>query len=493
MERLSYEALKRINNFLLVVSSICLAGALAAVAYLLVEHGRIEEIKGSLLTQQALQEELMRGAESGHALFPHISKDISFVLNPALKRTSWKGGQGADYPINSIGLRGPEIGPKAAGTTRIALVGDSVLFGWKLPDSDRVSVLMQAMLDGHFGRGRYEVVSIALPGWNVLDQDGFLRRHLSRIDPDYVIWSLMRNDLIDSAGAAPPGVLVRWNAPQKASEQPFQPPKGSDHMKDSPTYSIGQRWRDNLRRIESFERDYGVPVSLLWWQARRRALLDHPMAQLRVDLPVVWIPEDYRYDEAAWCVAPPDCHPTRWANERLAIGLLGELIERGVVGSMRFDDQQREILDAFATERQRRSTPEQRQRFFLERADRVPERFALENAQEAVLYGVDEGKMALNGILLLRGRGAERSLLLEIGSLTPRSGVTQEIRLLVRNEAGEAVERQSELEGERARIRMDLPEATGFGLYEIEWAFAYSECEGPGACHSGRLENAELQ
>jgi hypothetical protein len=40
---------------------------------------------------------------------------------------------------------------------------------------------------------------------------------------------------------------------------------------------------------------------------------------------------------------------------------------------------------------------------------------------------------------------------------------------------------------------VDLPEAVGFGLYEIEWTFAYSECEGPGTCYSARLENAELQ
>jgi hypothetical protein len=492
MERLSYEALARINSFLLVVSGASLAVALAAGAYLLVERGRIREIKGNLLGQQALQEELMQGAKSKHSLYPHIAKDISFVLNPAMKRTTWKGG-GADYPINSIGLRGREIGPKPPGTTRIALVGDSVFFGYRLPDPDRLSVIMQSRLDDSFGPGRYEVVTVALPGWNVADQDGFLRRHLSRIDPDYVIWSLMRNDLLDSAGAAPPGVQLRWNAPQKASEQPFQPPLGSGHIKDSPTYSVMARWRDNLRRVEGFEREHGVPVSLLWWQARRRALVDRWVAEFRVELPLVVIPERYRYDEASWCVEPADCHPSRWGNERLAIGLLGELIERGTVDPMHFDAEQKEVLAAFVAECQRVSTPEEQRLFFGEGADRVPERFTLEDARETVLFGVEEGKMGLNGILMLRGRNAERSLLMEIGSLAPRHGKRQEIRLLVRNEAGETAEDRSVFEAERTRMRVELPEAVGFGLYEIEWTFAYSECEAPGACYSARLENAELQ
>jgi hypothetical protein len=75
---------------------------------------------------------------------------------------------------------------------------------------------------------------------------------------------------------------MRWNARQKASEQPFQHPKGSSHLKESPTYSIWQRWQENVRRIESFERDHGVPVSLLWWQARRWAVLDHLLTELRL-------------------------------------------------------------------------------------------------------------------------------------------------------------------------------------------------------------------
>ncbi len=492
MERLSYEALSRINSVLLVVSAIGLAAAATAVGHLLLERGRLREIEAGLLARQALQEELMRGADPAHVLFPHVARDLSFVLNPAMKRTTWKAG-GTEYPVNGLGLRGPEIAPKPEATTRIALVGDSVVFGWKLGDADRLSASMQARLDEDFGPGRYEVVTVALPGWNVVDQDAFLRRHLSRIAPDHVIWSLMRNDVFDSPGPAPPGIPMLWNAPQKTSEQPFQVTKAASHLKDVPAPGLRERWRDNLRRIAAFQRDFAVPVSLLWWQARHRALFDLSLAESGVELPLWTVPAEYRYEDPSWCVAAPDCHPSLRANQRVAIGLLGALVDRGVVAPIAFDPAEREFLDAFAAERRRPRGPEEQKRFFGALADRLPGSFSLELAQEAVLFGLDGRRMRLDGLLLLRGRSDERSLRMEIGSLARRPGRSQEIRLRVRNERGEARETRVALRGPRTPVRVELPEAAGFGLYEIEWSFAHSECEAPGLCHSATLQSAALR
>ncbi len=489
MARLSYEALARINALLIAVSAVSVTLALGTAAYLFLERDRIRELKGTLLAQHELQAELLRDGMAKHAHFPHLSRDISFVLNPVLETSTWKA-RGEPYPINGIGLRGAEIETKEADTVRIALVGDSVFFGYKLSEEDRLETVMQSLLDRLPEDGRYHVVTVALPAWNVRDQDAFLRHHLARIDPDHVIWSFGPNDQVDSPGTGPPGILLTWNAPHKTAEQPFRF-GGPVRMKASPAYSIRARWRDNLDRITRFAAEHDVPVSLLWWRPKDRALLDRALEEADFGAPLVVVPAEYRYQDA-WCVEPTDCHPSRWANERVAIGLLGELVERNRVAPIAFDAGQSEILGAFAAERGRATTAAERDRYFGRGAERVPGRISGEEAAEAAVFGLEDGRMGLNGMLLLRGQPGQRTLAMEVASLGPRRG-SQEVRLVVRNEDGEAAERRVAIGEAGAEVRMQVPEPAGFGLLEIEWTFAHSECDSPSACYSARLLAAELR
>ena len=119
---LSRESLQRLSGFLLVISVALLTAVIVLSAYIFWEKRQLAQLKGGLLAQQQLQEELLAGQDSDHAPFPHLVPGISYALNPAMQQASWKTGENLPYRINRIGLRGREIPAKAAGVTRTEVV-----------------------------------------------------------------------------------------------------------------------------------------------------------------------------------------------------------------------------------------------------------------------------------------------------------------------------------------------------------------------------------
>lgn len=487
---LSRESLQRLTGFLLVVSAASFTAVIGLSLFIYLEKQDTAELRGSLLAQEQLQRELLAGQDSDRAPYPHLDPGISFVLNPGMGQATWKTGPELPYRINSIGLRGREIRPKAQGVSRIALVGDSVLFGWKLKDDDRLADQLQDMANRRFGAGSYEFITLALPGWNTRDQARFLRRHLARLNPDYIVWSIIRNDLLDTGGVVPPGLLATWNSPHKQLEQPFQflPPA---RVRDAPAPAILSRWVSNLRQIESFAGEFDIPTSLLWWRARHRALFDYVLADSGVDLPVLYIPGSFRYDQENWCIAFPDCHPTRWANELLAIGVMDLLASHGVIPDPGWSEEERRVTAAFRQERQQGSSPEQQLAFLRDQAARIPDRMS--GSDEAgVVFGLRGGRMQRNGMLLLRQAGTAAALEMDVEPLWQRPGPALQMDLRVSNSSGQAVTASYPIEPAGRQIRLELPVDTTFGLYQLEWLFNYSECERPSACFSARLRSARL-
>lgn len=489
-EGLSRASLQRLTSFLLVVAAALLTAVIALSLYILWDKRELAELKGSLLAQRQLQEELLANQDSDNAPYPHLVPGISYVLNPAMQQATWKTGEHQPYHINRIGLRGREIQAKPNGVKRIALVGDSVLFGWKLSDEDRLENLLQNLVDNRLGAGKYEFVTIAIPGWNIIDQERFLRSHLARLNPDYIVWSIIRNDLLDSGGVIPPGMLAAWNSPHKELEQPFQflPPA---LLRDAPAPEILSRWQTNLRVISEFSGEHHIPTSLLWWRARHRATLDYAMAGAGIELPVLYVPGQYRYDDGNWCVAFPDCHPTRWANERLAIAVLGELASQGVMASLSWDQGEQAVLDAFDKEQERSSTPAEQQAYMEEQAARIPDHYS-PAAPGGVVFGVHESKMQRNGLILLRRNGAATGLALEVAPLWMRPGPPLQLDIRVKSGDNRTVESSYTLDKPSTLIEMNLPPGANFGVYQIEWLFSYSECERPSACFSAELKSARL-
>ena len=117
MNQLDRRSLTRISQFFLGLSAVLLTLVVVLVVNYFAERQNLERLTASLLSEQALQEELMAGSTSDQVAYPHVVSDLSFVLNPGLQRATWKAPESEDYPVSKIGLRGPEITRKAGSMT----------------------------------------------------------------------------------------------------------------------------------------------------------------------------------------------------------------------------------------------------------------------------------------------------------------------------------------------------------------------------------------
>jgi hypothetical protein len=120
--------------------------------------------------------------------------------NPRLRFELRPGGavrSEVEYRVNAEGLRGPEVSvEKPQGVRRVALLGDSIAFGYWVADEDGLARQLESMLDEVRGTGpRVEVLNFGVPGYN-LDQDiETLRSRALRFDPDVVVLAFCLNDL----------------------------------------------------------------------------------------------------------------------------------------------------------------------------------------------------------------------------------------------------------------------------------------------------------
>ncbi len=489
-------SLQRIAAFLLTLTAIFLATSVVLGVFLLRERLELALLRGEVAALNDAREQLLLEQASDRAPYPHTVPALSFVLNPALPSATYMAAANSSYPVNRLGLRGAPISPKPAGTTRIVLVGDSLFFGWKLAEEDRLASVLTELLERHLPEtaSRIEVVTAAIPGWNTTDQDTFLRYHLGRINPDYIVWSLIRNDLFDTPGVVPPGVLASWDAPQATMPVPFQLRSPERHL-DLPLPSLQERWQQNLKRIERFAREHDVTTSVLWWREKQRAVLDDLLEDTGYSGPVLHIPGRYRYDEASWCVAPPDCHPTRWANERIAVALAQHLIDEGVLPAIAWSAEESTYIEAFTATRERRTDPNQRARFYEDAARPVPQRFSpQERSDAAILYGIRGEVMEQNGAFVLRAPDdLPRQLQLDLQASLSSRPQLQRITITAPQQDGEDLTTEVTLEGrEPNRVLVELPTATPYGLHEIRWQFDYAECQGPTHCPAARFLGAAL-
>jgi lysophospholipase L1-like esterase len=100
-----------------------------------------------------------------------------------------------EYRINASGLRGPEVGEeKPPGVTRVAVLGDSITFGYWVAEADGFPRQLEALLNGPAGP-RVEVLNFGVPGYNLEQATEVLRARALRFAPDTVVLALCLNDL----------------------------------------------------------------------------------------------------------------------------------------------------------------------------------------------------------------------------------------------------------------------------------------------------------
>lgn len=101
-----------------------------------------------------------------------------------------------NYTINSLGFRGPEFSPKKpANVRRIAVSGDSFVFGWGSDDTKTIPTQMQHKLN-KAGAVKYEVINCGVPGYHTGQMKERLLKRVFDFEPDVVIMVVTANDLV---------------------------------------------------------------------------------------------------------------------------------------------------------------------------------------------------------------------------------------------------------------------------------------------------------
>ena len=101
--------------------------------------------------------------------------------NPRLRFELRPGGEAraeVDYRVNALGLRGPETTiDKPVGVRRVAVLGDSIAFGYWVSDEQGFARQLEMLLGQAPGprRGRVEVLNFGVPGYNLEQEIETLR------------------------------------------------------------------------------------------------------------------------------------------------------------------------------------------------------------------------------------------------------------------------------------------------------------------------------
>jgi hypothetical protein len=103
----------------------------------------------------------------------------------------------APVRINSLGLRGPEIGDPPAGGVRVMFLGDSVVAGFEVPWEQTFPARIESLLAAEFDFP-VQVINAAVRGYGGDQSFLYYRDRGSRLAPDLVVFIPSQNDAADN-------------------------------------------------------------------------------------------------------------------------------------------------------------------------------------------------------------------------------------------------------------------------------------------------------
>lgn len=239
------------------------------------------------------------------------------------------------YHVNRLGFRGPDFAEaKPAGVLRVALVGDSFVFGSGVELDGTLSARLAAELRERSGGARAEVLNLGVPGANVASYVDLARAAAARLAPDAIVICLIV-----------PNDLSRWDV-QDVRRERARP--GAFAVA---SFLLGREAARTAWDLALLERRT-TPAGLA--HLRRQIARLAPL-RARPGLRVVFFrytPDEPETDAAirdAWpgaaIVGPPsfdpsdfipgDGHPTAAGNRRFAAVLADELAREGLLAAGR--------------------------------------------------------------------------------------------------------------------------------------------------------------
>lgn len=187
---------------------------------------------------------------------------IGYTLVPDSALETWSD----RFRSNEIGMRTHPVA-KPTGTFRVVVVGDSWAYGMGVTGEQSFPALLEHLANEHAGTAApVQVFTLALPGWNTLNELAALSYFAEALAPDALLFVPSSNDHFSLPEVLPNGSL---HAGSSGTPDRF----GDPHMVGYRTpgivgsYRSLERWRIGLaslsREIGRWK-DRGVPAGLLF-------------------------------------------------------------------------------------------------------------------------------------------------------------------------------------------------------------------------------------
>jgi lysophospholipase L1-like esterase len=264
---------------------------------------------------------------------------------------------GIPVTLNSFGFRGPEVSLQKPGSvTRIALLGDSSVFGQGVEDDQTLSAVLEGMITDTASSydHRYQVINAGVRGYNTLQEAAFLRARVMPLDPDGVVLCITEiNDAelepfryasprLEQARksfwwkVAPVRVVMAWRLQQDYLEA------SREHIR-SLFDPAGRPWKKFIQALKDIrdqceENDSWllcVTIPLIEDEntfEKERAELHAKLEELGIDY-IDAKPAFSRYPWRDLVISPKDMHPNALAQRILAGLIFEELKSKGRTGS----------------------------------------------------------------------------------------------------------------------------------------------------------------
>jgi lysophospholipase L1-like esterase len=123
-----------------------------------------------------------------------VIKTGDAVLNYRLKPNSVSYAGDIAYKLNSLGFRDVERPYEKGSKFRILVLGDSVAFGYKVKFEDIFSQQLEQLLAERHPTREIEVLTLAMPGLNTLQEGHLLTTVGAKFDPDLLLLAYSIND-----------------------------------------------------------------------------------------------------------------------------------------------------------------------------------------------------------------------------------------------------------------------------------------------------------
>jgi hypothetical protein len=274
--------------------------------------------------RQALLEEALE-VSPGIYRPAFFAPELGYTLVPGRELEAW----GTRVPANDLGYRSPPS-EKPAGTTRVLFLGDSWTFGMGV-EAEEAFPARLAELATRSGRaaggGEVEGWSLALPGYNLLNQLAGLDFFGDRLAPDAVVVCPTPNDADSTAAVLPNGSLGRVGITPADFGEPMHLVFRSAF---ADSHTLRERWRESFRRLRAAERRLearGVPMLVFFTGTWEPAIAHELIAEAGIESPYVITPPGLSVGK--WRNPPPVRHPTPEAH-----ALYARMIHRGLAPAL---------------------------------------------------------------------------------------------------------------------------------------------------------------